>query len=82
MCDGSGLRRTEDKCKLTNDLQINEKLKFSFWYYMYGSTIGTLELKRDDQVLWSKTGRQKNEWLYAVIILEPGSFEVKIYIYL
>ena len=45
---------------------------------MYGTLIGTLELKRDNEVLWSKTGRQKNEWLFAEVSLSPGSFQVII----
>lgn len=76
LCSGNRLRQPKAKCELSNDIVINKQLKFSFWYYMYGATIGTLELKRDEEILWSKTGRQKNEWLFNEITLEPGSFKL------
>ena len=78
MCEGGTLYNQARKCELTKSVEINEQLKFSFWYYMYGTLIGTLELKRDNKVLWSKTGRQKNEWLFAEVSLSPGSFQVII----
>ena len=79
MCQGSLLKELKNKCELKKYIEINQQLKFSFWYYMYGTLIGTLELKRDEQVLWSKTGKQKNEWLFAEVFLEPGSFQVLIF---
>jgi hypothetical protein len=44
---------------------------------MYGTQIGTLELIKDsEEVLWSLTGRQKNEWLFAQIKIPAGNYLV------
>ena len=44
---------------------------------MYGTQIGTLELIKDsEEVLWSLTGRQKNEWLFAQIKIPAGDYLV------
>lgn len=43
---------------------------------MYGYEIGTLELT-GNEVLWSMTGRQKKEWLNAVVYLPKGEYNVK-----
>ena len=44
---------------------------------MYGTQIGTLELVKDsEEVLWSLTGRQKNEWLFAQIKIPAGNYLV------
>jgi hypothetical protein len=45
-------------------------------YFMFGTQIGTLELKAGDDVLWSKTGRVLNEWTRAQVQLSPGQYEV------
>lgn len=54
----------------------------SFYYHMYGSTVGSLQIytlrggKRKD-ILWKKSANQGNRWLPAQIeISEPGSFRV------
>ncbi|XP_014218104.1 uncharacterized protein LOC106646576 [Copidosoma floridanum] len=41
---------------------------FSFWYHMYGATIGTLnvyfkpETEKTPKLVWSKNGNQGNQW--------------------
>lgn len=44
---------------------------------MWGFHIGTLELIADNQVVWSKTDRQQDAWLFAQVQLPAGSYEVK-----
>ena len=35
----------------------------SFWYHMYGSTMGTLEVKIGGSTIFTKTGDQGNHWI-------------------
>jgi hypothetical protein len=56
---------------------------------MFGSQIGTLELLKYTEknnnslndnnytVIWSKTGRQVNDWVYANVTLPIGNYIVK-----
>lgn len=53
LCDARLLLLPVDKCVLSKEIEINRTLSLSFWYHMYGAQIGTLELIRDDSVLWS-----------------------------
>lgn len=44
--------------------------KITFWYHMYGTTIGTLRLQGQDAngnwiTVWSETGDQGNQWIEA-----------------
>ena len=53
---------------------------------MFGNQIGTLELliynktntsiNQDYTVIWSKTGRQINDWLYGNVTLPIGNYIV------
>ncbi len=45
---------------------------------MYGQQIGTLALLADKQPLWSRTGRQEDEWLRADVILPAGDYMVTL----
>ena len=65
------------KCQLKTNINIQIESNFEFWYYMYGTQIGTLQLIKDDEeVLWSLTGRQRNEWLFAQIKIPAGDYLV------
>jgi len=56
---------------------------------MFGSQIGTLELLKYTEknnnslndnnytVIWSKTGRQVNDWVYVNVTLPIGNYIVK-----
>ena len=43
---------------------------------MYGTSIGTLELLLDNNVIWSLSGSQDNEWLLAETNIPVGQFQV------
>ena len=77
LCEGSKLRDPADICKLSKnvDIIISES-GFQFWYYMYGTQIGTLELIVDNNVILSLTGRQKPEWMLAQVKLPAGNYLV------
>ena len=40
-----------------------EQQCMTFYYHMYGSGMGTLEVKIDGNTLFSKSGNQGNQWL-------------------
>ena len=62
---------------MSKNINVEAESDFEFWYYMYGTQIGTLELVKDsEEVLWSLTGRQKNEWLFAQIKIPAGNYLV------
>ncbi|XP_048414760.2 apical endosomal glycoprotein isoform X2 [Stegostoma tigrinum] len=49
---------------------------FSFWYHMYGPSIGTLSLKvqqegRPEELLWTRTGTNGNQWRWAFHTIPP-----------
>ncbi|XP_059850397.1 apical endosomal glycoprotein-like isoform X1 [Hypanus sabinus] len=51
-------------------------LCFSFWYHMYGPSIGYLNLKarqegQPEQLLWTRTATQGNEWRRAFHTISP-----------
>ncbi|XP_054257257.1 zonadhesin-like [Macrosteles quadrilineatus] len=54
---------------------------FIFWYHMYGSSTGTLNVylhKQDTVLLFNKSGDQGNQWLQAVIPLPETSSSFQI----
>ena len=90
LCDARLLVNPTDKCTLKQIVNSDVELTFSFWYHMYGSQIGTLELIAYNdsnsfdfndtlsyQVIWSLTGRQSNEWLFANVTLPSGNYTVR-----
>lgn len=61
---------------------VNVTLKF--WYHMRGNSVGRLSLyrkalARPDQIIWEKTGHQSFSWTEAHVLLERGSFQVRIF---
>lgn len=76
LCEGDDLTSIDRFCKLSQSVTVSdEDTKLSFWYYMYGFEIGTLKLNGSEE-LWSKSGRQKKEWLKAVVALPIGNYTV------
>ena len=52
---------------------------FQFWYHMYGSTMGKLELfliPRGGQIslLWYKSGNQGNKWIRQIVNIKNSTF--------
>ena len=47
----------------------------SFYYHMYGATMGTMRVKTaDGSSAWMRTGNQGNAWFYANMTLHAPSF--------
>ena len=83
LCNVWNLIPYDEQCILSKSIEIkNEKSRLSFWYYMYGKKIGTLnftssENQNGSNVLWTMTGSQQKEWLNAVVKLPKGKYNVK-----
>jgi len=58
-------------------MSLLKETKFEFWYFMFGSQIGTLELVlNNSNVVWSLSGKQENSWLLAEVQLPAGNYLV------
>lgn len=81
----SSPRRTGDKAVLTSmqfDATTGNGRCFSFWYHMYGSSIGKLNVfvktfvgttVTGTRLLWQLQGNQRNQWLQGRIPLRIGT---------
>ncbi|XP_041467552.1 MAM and LDL-receptor class A domain-containing protein 1-like [Lytechinus variegatus] len=61
----SDFRTNGDTARLISDefTAVNDSC-FTFWYHMYGSDIGTLNVRTsDNRFTWTRTGSQGNNWL-------------------
>ena len=76
LCDGRLLKDPAAYCVLDKHVSIASDAQISFWYFMFGTQIGTLEFLVDGQVVWSLTGRQEYKWLEATIPLRAGDYQV------
>jgi hypothetical protein len=52
-------------------------INFRFYYYMYGRQIGTLLFALNEQVIWSLSDNQEDDWLLGEVFIPKGSYEVK-----
>ena len=59
-------------------LSFNTKKCLSFYYHMYGTTMGTLNVYVGQKKIFTKSGNQGNQWKKATVdITEPGASEVR-----
>lgn len=74
----SSPRAQGDKAVLVKSgLVLPSKTCFSFYYHMYGASMGTLNVFLGQTKIFSLSGNQNNTWKKAeVIITEPGIKEV------
>lgn len=75
--EASSPRRPGDKARLLSqyfDTMPANGMCVSFWYHMFGSAIGTLNVlwktapgngSNAEQVIWRLKGQQQNKWLFA-----------------
>ena len=72
-------RRQGDKAKLEKSgLSFNTKKCLSFYYHMYGNTIGTLNVYVGSKKVFTKSDNQGNKWYNtSVDITEPGASTVR-----
>ena len=76
LCYGSKLLNETDTCEMKKRVTITSNINFQFYYFMHGRQIGTLYLALDDNIVWSLSGSQEDEWLLAQVFISEGSYEV------
>ena len=60
-------------------LSFRTKKCLSFYYHMYGATMGTLNVYVGKKKIFTKSGNQGNQWKKATVdITEPGASQVNI----
>lgn len=70
--DASGRKRGDKARLLTPQMQKTRAKCLEFWYHMYGSGVGSLQLyKKTGRAvgarIWSKSGNQGDEWLITQV---------------
>ncbi len=78
LCLGSTLTGDYDECTLGKIFTNTRKnVKFSFWYFLYGATIRSVEVRLNGtSVVWSDSV-QERAWKRASIDFPVGTFTVK-----
>ena len=64
----------EDFHMITIELNSNSSTISQFM--STSESIGNTSLINSPQVIWNKTGRQKNDWLFANVTLPIGNYTV------
>ena len=60
-------------------LSFSTKKRLSFYYHMYGASMGTLNVYVGRKKVFTKSGDQGNKWHQATVdITEPGASEVNL----
>lgn len=57
----------------------NLQLDYTFWYYLWGSSVGSLTLFKNDEVIWLETKQDENMfkgWKKASVKFPVGNFTV------
>ena len=75
LCVGKKLANDNDFCTLNKTFTNNNEVKFTFWYYLYGTTVGSLELKKNDESVWSDSTQLK-AWKKGEIDFPIGTYTV------
>ncbi|EZA56986.1 hypothetical protein DMN91_011569 [Ooceraea biroi] len=81
-------RLVNDTARIISPLynsSLTESGCFSFWYHMYGATIGFLNIyfKQEDtasQLLFTKSGNQGNQWFHGIFDLPKSNASFQIII--
>ena len=60
-------RRPGDKAIITFKGANSKPVCLSFYYHMYGATIGKLNIRGGGRIIWSKSGNQGNAWKKALV---------------
>ena len=78
----SSPRKPGQKARLRSEvLNMHMGGCFTFWYHMYGQTMGTLNLYMDTSVgiatnsiqrIWYRSGNQKNQWQNAAVSVQSS----------
>ena len=76
LCKGESLVN-EKTCQLNKTfINTNEEFDFTFWYFFNGLTVGSLELYKNNEFIWSVSVVEP-AWKKAVVSFPLGTFTVK-----
>ena len=69
---------SSDECIMEKLIETTkEELILEFWFYQYGSQIGTLSLIINSlEVIWKSVGSQKNEWSFKSVNIPINTYKV------
>ncbi|XP_071956926.1 MAM and LDL-receptor class A domain-containing protein 2-like [Antedon mediterranea] len=82
----SSPRRPSDKSRLISTQRSRATECWQFWFHMYGSNAGTLNVYvKDSSTLdfpvWMRSGDQGNQWLIAQVTVSPlAAYQIHIYV--
>ncbi len=64
----SSPRQPGDNAKLnTPSLQFSGKMCLTFYYHMYGASVGTLNVMINGNKVFTASGNKGNKWLRAMV---------------
>ncbi|XP_074645316.1 MAM and LDL-receptor class A domain-containing protein 1-like [Tubulanus polymorphus] len=67
-----------DQAKFEADtLSMSDSCVMNFYYHMHGSHMGTLEVKLNGKVEFSKSGDQGNQWKQGSVTIAKGNAEIQ-----
>ena len=53
----------------------------TFWYHMYGSSMGSLNVLRNDTQVWTRSGDQGNSWHRVEIYIGTVGANYRVHIF-
>jgi len=75
--EATGMSQGDNAKLVKGDFSFSSRKCLSFYYHMYGSTMGTLNVYVGQKKIFTKTGDQGNQWKQAMVnITDPGASEV------
>jgi len=78
LCRGSTLTSDTAECQLNKTFtNANQHLDYTFWYYFYGATVGSLELFVNGELIWYERTSVK-AWRKGQVKFPVGEFTVNM----
>ena len=75
--EATGMSQGDNAKLVKGGFSFSSRKCLSFYYHMYGSTMGTLNVYVGQKKIFTKTGDQGNQWKQAMVnITDPGASEV------
>ncbi|XP_074645315.1 MAM and LDL-receptor class A domain-containing protein 1-like [Tubulanus polymorphus] len=69
-----------DQAKFEGDtLSMSDSCVMNFYYHMYGSQMGRLEVTLNGKVVFSKSGDQGNQWTPGSVTIAKGNAEIQFF---
>ena len=74
-------RQGDNAILVKSGLLFGSKKCLSFYYHMYGSSMGTLNVRVGNSTIFTKSGNQGNKWIKASVEInnpDPGASTVSV----